>query len=180
MALQLVIVKPDGMKRSIDREVLMYLEETAHAHVLSCRKEHVDKRCATLLYQEHFGKPFYEELIEYITSAPVFVMCVDAEIDYIMAFKRYIRTKYQFSVSQNTMHSSDSESAGEREVSIFFNVKKNPEFILELDGTVYFKEQERAPVVLGIVDDESTFFILVDEFRKNVTCHNPKITVKTV
>jgi nucleoside-diphosphate kinase len=78
MALQrtLVIVKPDGVQRGLVGPILSRLEARG-LKIVGLKLVSVSSDLAARHYAEHLGKPFYEGLLRYITSAPVVVACVE-------------------------------------------------------------------------------------------------------
>ena len=127
----LVLVKPDGYRRGLTGEVLRRIEAKGYTlvalAVLTPSREQLGTH-----YAEHEGKPFYEPLLEFMSSGPVVAMIVEGErviegvrtlagpTDPIAAPPGSIRGDYGVIVRENLIHASDSEESAEREIKIFF------------------------------------------------------------
>ncbi|MDI9620100.1 MAG: nucleoside-diphosphate kinase [Candidatus Nezhaarchaeota archaeon] len=127
----LIIVKPGAVKRGLIGEVLSRLERKG-LKISGLKMLWISREEAEKLYSVHRGKPFYEELIRYITSAPVVVGVIEGD-DAVKVVRRVIgstdpkeaspgtiRGDYGLSVTQNIIHASDSKENAEREIAIFF------------------------------------------------------------
>ncbi|MCS7140177.1 MAG: nucleoside-diphosphate kinase [Candidatus Nezhaarchaeota archaeon] len=128
----LIIIKPGAVVRGLIGEVLSRLEKKG-LKIIGLKMLWMSKKEAEELYSVHKGKPFYEELIRYITSAPVVIGVVEGE-EVIQVVRRVIgptnpkeappgtiRGDYGLSITQNIIHASDSKESAEREIKIFFN-----------------------------------------------------------
>jgi nucleoside-diphosphate kinase len=128
----LVLVKPDGVRRGLAGEVLRRVEAKGYRLVA------LDLRTATrdLLeahYAEHVGKPFYEGLLNYITSGPVVafvlegsnaVVAVRKTIGVTKSFEAEpgsIRGDFALEVGRNLVHASDGVETAQREVALWFS-----------------------------------------------------------
>jgi len=132
MERSLVLVKPDGVQRGLIGEVIGRLEHRG-LRLVSAKFIQVSQELAETHYAIHKGKPFYDGLIEYITSAPVMAMAWDgpnavAAIRQTMGATRpteaapgSIRHDFALEVSRNLTHASDSVENGEKEVALWFN-----------------------------------------------------------
>lgn len=101
--------------------------------VVAARIEHLDKKVCETFYQEHKERPFYGELVEFITSAPVMLMILKGEnavkknreimgdTDPGKAAEGTIRKLFGESIGKNAVHGSDSLESAKREIGIFFN-----------------------------------------------------------
>jgi len=133
MSLQrtLSIIKPDAVKRHLIGAILARFEQqgfniAAAKMVLLSREEAED------FYAEHQGKPFFEPLVEYMMSAPVFVSVLEKENavqDYRTligttnpetAAEGTIRRDFALSQRENSVHGSDSPESAAREIAYFF------------------------------------------------------------
>ncbi|WP_096084450.1 nucleoside-diphosphate kinase [Agaribacterium haliotis] len=128
----LSIVKPDAVSKDIIGKIYSRLE-TAGLRIVAAKMIHMDNTKAGGFYAEHEGKPFYEALVEFMTSGPVMVQVLEGE----NAIKHYrevmgatdpaeaaddtIRKVYAESKSRNAVHGSDSPASAEREIAYFFN-----------------------------------------------------------
>ncbi len=131
----LILVKPDGVKRGLSGEVLRRIEAKGYSLVA------VEMRTATeeLLakhYEEHIGKPFYESLVEFMSSGPSLAVVAEGErviegfrslagaTDPTVAAPGTIRgdlaRQWSTKVIQNIVHGSDSPESAAREIAIWF------------------------------------------------------------
>ena len=135
----LIIVKPGAVVRGLIGEVLSRLEKKG-LKIIGLKMLKMSREKAEELYSVHKGKHFYEELINYITSAPVVVGVVEGD-DAIQVVRRIIgptnpkeappgtiRGDYGLSITQNIIHASDSRESAEREVRIFFDERELCEY----------------------------------------------------
>ena len=127
----LVLVKPDGVERGLIGEVTSRLERRG-LRLVAAKFMLVSKQLAETHYAIHKGKPFYDGLIRYITSAPVMAMVWEgpnavAAVRQTMGSTRpteaapgSIRHDFALEVGRNLTHASDSPDNGEKEVSLWF------------------------------------------------------------
>lgn len=126
-----VMVKPDGMQRKLAGEIIRRLESKGLS-IKMAKVLHISSELARKHYVEHREKPFFEELITYITSGPVLAMIwsgVDAiaitrllvgHRSPLQALPGTIRGDYAHTTTENLVHASDSVEAAEREIQLFF------------------------------------------------------------
>jgi nucleoside-diphosphate kinase len=127
----LIIIKPGAVARGLVGEVLSRLEKKG-LKIVGLKMLKMSRGKAEELYSVHKGKHFYEELINYITSAPVVVGVVEGD-DAIQVVRKVIgptnpkeappgtiRGDFGISITQNVIHASDSKESAEREIKIFF------------------------------------------------------------
>ena len=125
------MIKPDGVERALTNEIIAIVED--HDFNITKKKEmHIDEDMAKLHYAEHHDKPFFNDLIEFITSGPVVAMELEGEeavsrLRELMgatnpsdAEPGTIRAKYGTELEKNVVHGSDSPESAERELNIFF------------------------------------------------------------
>jgi nucleoside-diphosphate kinase len=134
----LVLVKPDGVQRGLIGEVIGRLERRG-LRLVAAKFIQVSHELAETHYAIHKGKPFYDGLIKYITSAPVMAMAWEgpnavAAIRQTMGATRpteaapgTIRHDFALEVGRNLTHASDSVENGETEVALWFR----PEELLD-------------------------------------------------
>ncbi|MDT7872156.1 MAG: nucleoside-diphosphate kinase [Sulfolobaceae archaeon] len=130
-----VMIKPDGVKRRLVGEIISRFEKRGF-NIVAMKMVHIDRTTAERLYEEHKGKSFFEELINYITSGPVVCMVVEGEEAVTVVRKMIgntdpkeappgtIRGDYALTKAENVIHASDSEEKAKREMSIFFVEKE--------------------------------------------------------
>ena len=128
----LVLIKPDGVSRGLVGEVISRIERKGLT-LAAVELKRVDRDLAEQHYAEHAGKPFFESLIEFITSSPVLAICAEGERA-IAAFRQLaggtdpvekaapgsIRGDFGLEVQYNLVHGSDSTESAERELKLWF------------------------------------------------------------
>lgn len=127
----LVLVKPDGVQRGLIGEIIKRLENRG-LRLIGGKFLQVSRELAEEHYGIHQGKPFYESLLDYITSAPVMAMAWDgpnavAAVRQTMGATRpteaapgSIRHDFGLEIGRNLTHASDSQENGEKEVALWF------------------------------------------------------------
>ena len=128
----LLIVKPDAVRRGLIGEVLARIERKG-LRIREMRMMRIDRELAEEHYGEHRGKPFFEELVEFITSGDVVVARVEGEqaisvlrtlmgpTDPAQAPPGTIRGDLGLLITENLVHGSDSPGSAERELKLFFD-----------------------------------------------------------
>jgi nucleoside-diphosphate kinase len=131
MERSLVLVKPDAMRRDLAGEVIARLEKLG-LKLVALKMLHPDKALAHRHYAVHKGKPFYDDLVDYISSAPIVAAVFEGEravdkirqamgaTDPAQAEKGTIRGDFGLSIGENSVHGSDSPENAEVEISLFF------------------------------------------------------------
>lgn len=127
----LVICKPDAVERRLVGEVISRLERKG-LRIAEMRMMTIDKELAGRHYGEHAGKPFYDDLVAFITRGPVVVMIVEgpeapAVVRSLMgatnprqAAPGTIRGDLAVELTENLVHGSDSPESAAREIALFF------------------------------------------------------------
>lgn len=127
-----LMVKPDGVQRGLIGKVITRLEERG-LKIVAMRMLTIDEGLAKRHYQEHEGKPFFQPLVDFITSGPVAAMVLEgddaiAQVRTMMGAtdpKRSapgtIRGDFGMYLSRNVVHGSDSPESAAREISLFFS-----------------------------------------------------------
>ncbi|WP_290899807.1 nucleoside-diphosphate kinase [Ferroglobus sp.] len=127
-----VMVKPDGVKRGLIGEVIKRIEQKG-LKIVAMKMIEVSKELAEKHYAEHKEKPFFQNLISYITSGPVVAMVVEGKeavkvmrnlvgkTNPIEASPGTIRGDFAMDIGRNVVHASDSIESAEREISLFFS-----------------------------------------------------------
>ena len=127
----LVLVKPDGVRRGLAGEVVGRLERKGY-DLRGARLIRITKTLAREHYAEHKGKPFFGELVDFITSGPVLAVAVRGEnaiagVRTMMGATNpadsapgTIRGDFATLLSENVVHGSDSPASARRELRLFF------------------------------------------------------------
>jgi nucleoside-diphosphate kinase len=127
----LILVKPDAFARNLSGEIIARFERKG-LRLAALKQMTMARELAERHYAEHEGKPFYEELVTFITSGPLVAMvlegdqAVDAARQVIGATNPLeaspgsIRGDFAIAVGQNMVHGSDSPDSAAREVALFF------------------------------------------------------------
>ena len=128
----LVLVKPDAMRRALAGEIVARLERRG-LELKAARLLTVDRTLAEEHYAEHAEKPFFGELVEFITSGPTLALVVEGEgaiatvrktmgaTDPVNAEPGTIRGDLALSMPDNLVHGSDSPESAEREIALWFS-----------------------------------------------------------
>jgi len=127
----LSIIKPDAVAKNVLGKILDRFE-SAGLKVVAIKMLHLDKDMAEGFYAEHKGKPFFDKLINFMTSGPVVVQVLSGEnaiktnrdlmgnTNPEEAAAGTIRSDFAESIDANAVHGSDSSESAEREISYFF------------------------------------------------------------
>jgi nucleoside-diphosphate kinase len=127
-----VMIKPDAFSRGLSGEILARFERRGFT-LRGLRMLRVTEELAGRHYEEHVGKAFYPELVEFITSGPVVAMVIEgpdavATVRTMMGATNpldsapgTIRGDYALEIGQNIIHGSDSPESAEREIAIYFS-----------------------------------------------------------
>ena len=146
----LVLVKPDGVQRGLIGEIINRLERRG-LRMVAAKFIQVSQELAETHYAIHKGKPFYDGLIKYITSAPVMAMVWEgpnavAAVRQTMGATRptdaapgSIRHDFALEVGRNLTHASDSVENGEKEVALWFNTAELVEWKRDTDQWIFEK-----------------------------------------
>ena len=125
------IVKPDGVARNLIGEVLSRFEK-AGLKVIAARMVHLSQRDAEGFYAVHAARPFFKDLVKYMTSGPVLVQVLEGEnaiaknreimgaTDPKKAAPGTIRADLAESIEANTVHGSDAPETAAEEIAYFF------------------------------------------------------------
>lgn len=125
------IIKPNAMKKNaIGAIVSMF--ETSNLKIAAAKLAHLSKQQCEEFYAEHKERPFFGELVEFMTSGPVLLMCLSGEgaiaknreimgaTNPAEAAEGTIRKKFGDSMGENAVHGSDSPESAQRELGLFF------------------------------------------------------------
>lgn len=126
----LIILKPDAVQRGLIGNIISRIEEKGYA-IESMNMKELTREELNYHYEEHKEKPFFRELVEYMSSGPVVIMTVCGEntikgmrrlagaTDPLEAEAGSIRGMYALIKTENLIHSSDSPESARREVAFF-------------------------------------------------------------
>ncbi len=127
----LILVKPDAFERALTGEVIARFERKG-LRIVALKHMVVQRELAEEHYAEHREKPFFGELVEFITSGPLVAMVLEGH-EAVTAARQVIgatnplevapgsiRGDYALEVQTNMVHGSDSNESAERETGIFF------------------------------------------------------------
>jgi len=127
----LVLIKPDGVQRGLIGAILARLEARGLKPV-ALKLMHMDRELAARHYAEHRGKPFYDSLVQFITSAPIVAAVFEGpraveavrsamgKTNPVEAAPGTIRGDLGLELTHNLIHGSDSPASAQREVALFF------------------------------------------------------------
>ena len=125
------IIKPNGVKKNVIGDVIAHFEK-AGLHVAAAKLTVISRKKCEDFYAEHKARPFFGELVDFMTSGPVMLMVLSGEgaimknreimgaTDPKKAAPGTIRAKHGDSVGENTVHGSDSAESAAREIALFF------------------------------------------------------------
>jgi nucleoside-diphosphate kinase len=127
----LVLIKPDAVRRGLVGEVLRRIERK-DLRIVAMDLRTLDVGTAKTHYAEHTGKPFFDPLVEFITSGPLVAVVAEGPraieafralagaTDPVRALPGTIRGDYSLIVQSNIVHGSDGADSADREIKIFF------------------------------------------------------------
>ena len=126
------IIKPDAVKRNLIGHINQMIE-SSDIKILASKKIYLTKNQAEIFYEVHRERPFFNSLVEYMTSGPVQVQVLEGE-DVVAKYRKImgatnpaeaeegtIRRLYAESIEANSVHGSDSEENAKIEISFFFS-----------------------------------------------------------
>jgi|TARA_B100001093_G_scaffold201556_1_gene193654 nucleoside-diphosphate kinase len=128
----LSIIKPDATSKNIIGKIIDRFEENG-LKVVAGKLIHMDQAKASGFYAEHEGRPFFPNLVEYMTSAPVFVQVLEGDNAILKnrelmgatnpseADPGTIRADFAETIDANAVHGSDSTDSAAREINYFFD-----------------------------------------------------------
>ena len=128
----LCIIKPDAVKKNVIGEIIAMITEKGFS-ILGLKMLHLSQRDAGAFYAIHAERPFYNDLVSFMTSGPVVVIALEKEnavadwrtligaTDPAEAEEGTIRKRFASSKGENAVHGSDSEENGRNEVAFYFS-----------------------------------------------------------
>ena len=143
-----VMLKPDAVLRRLMGTVLTRFEERG-LKLVAVKMMNISEELAKEHYGEHKEKPFFNDLVSYITSAPVLAMVIEGD-DCISLIRKMvgatnpkeadlgtIRGDYALDTGRNIIHASDSPASAKREIALFFNDSEINEYSLPEESLIY-------------------------------------------
>jgi nucleoside-diphosphate kinase len=131
MERSLVLIKPDAMERGLGGTIIGRLQQQG-LKLLALKMLHMDEALAKRHYAIHEGKPFFEDLVRYITSTPIIASVFEGEnavdtirqamgtTDPTRAETGTIRADYGMDIQRNATHASDAPETARVEIALFF------------------------------------------------------------
>lgn len=131
----LVLIKPDAVRGKHIGDIVKIYEEKG-LKILAMKMLQMDEKLASKHYEEHIGRPYYDDLMGFMTSGPIIAVVLEGEgaianvraingkTNPAEAAEGTIRKLYAASGSRNAVHASDSPENAAREISIFFNASE--------------------------------------------------------
>jgi nucleoside-diphosphate kinase len=143
-----VMLKPDAVLRRLMGTVLIRFEERG-LKVVAAKMMTISEELAKEHYGEHKEKPFFNDLVSYITSAPVLAMVIEGD-DCISLIRKMvgatnpkeadlgtIRGDYALDTGRNIIHASDSPASAKREIALFFEDSEVCNYSLPDESLIY-------------------------------------------
>ena len=127
----LILVKPDAFARGLTGEIIARFERKG-LHIVALKHMQMDQALAEQHYAEHEGKPFFGELVDFITSGPLVAFVLEGHeavtaarqvigaTNPLEATTGSIRGDFALEIGQNMVHGSDSNESAAREAALFF------------------------------------------------------------
>ena len=131
----LSIIKPDAVGKNVIGEIYTRFEK-AGLKIIAAKMQQLDEKSAGGFYAEHEGRPFYPDLIKFMTSGPVMIQALEGEGAVLKnrdlmgatnpadAEAGTIRADFAQSIDANAVHGSDSATSAEREIAYFFSAEE--------------------------------------------------------
>ena len=148
MEKSLVLIKPDAVQRALAGEITRRLEKKG-LKIVAMKMLRMDKDLAQRHYAVHKGKPFFDDLVRFITSGPIIAVVFEGnsaveivrhvmgETDPIRAQPGTIRGDFGIDIGYNLIHGSDSPENASKEIDLFFSADEIFEYGRELDTWIY-------------------------------------------
>ncbi len=128
----LVLIKPDAFDKHYSGDIIKRYEQEGF-RIVAMKLLKMDERLASIHYAEHIGRPYYKDLVGFMTSGPLIAMVLEGEnaiarvreingkTNPAEAAEGTIRKQFAASGRRNAVHASDSPASAKREISIFFS-----------------------------------------------------------
>jgi nucleoside-diphosphate kinase len=133
----LVMLKPDAVQRRLIGELIKRIE-AKHLNIVAMKMIRIEGKLAQTHYGEHREKPFFKELVQFVTGGPVVTMIVEGPnaisvmrammgaTNPFNAAPGTIRGDFGLDLTQNLIHGSDSPESAQREIALFFKENETP------------------------------------------------------
>lgn len=143
-----LMVKPDGVQRNLIGEIVNRIERKGF-QLVGAKLMQISNELASEHYGEHKERPFFGELVDFITSGPVFAMVWEGEnviktaremmgkTNPAEAAPGTIRGDFGVTVGKNVIHGSDSPESAEREINLFFDQKELVSYTKQDQSWIY-------------------------------------------
>lgn len=143
-----LMVKPDGVQRNLVGEIISRFEKKGFK-IIGLKMFRISRDLAEKHYGEHVGKPFFEPLVDFITSGPVVAMVIEGKnavsaaremmgaTDPLKAAPGTIRNSFGIDMGRNVIHGSDSPVSAAREIGLFFKEEELVVYDRDLDRWIY-------------------------------------------
>jgi nucleoside-diphosphate kinase len=144
----LIIVKPDGVQRHLAGEIITRFERKG-LKLVAAKFMQISEQLARQLYDVHKGKPFFEGMVKYLSSAPTLVTVWEGKGVINIARKMIgstfgysaepgtIRGDFSCSTRYNLVHGSDGDASAEQEIKLFFTAAEIADYELSNSGWLY-------------------------------------------
>ncbi|SFR04514.1 nucleoside-diphosphate kinase [Desulfoscipio geothermicus] len=143
-----VMIKPDGVQRNLVGEIISRFEKKG-LKIVALKMLQISRELADRHYGEHKGKPFFEPLVQYITSGPVVAMVLEGKdavttvrdmmgpTNPLKAAPGTIRGTFGMDIGRNVVHGSDAPESAAREIALFFAPEEIIEYNKNVDTWLY-------------------------------------------
>jgi nucleoside-diphosphate kinase len=147
MERSLVLIKPDAIQRGLAGAIINRLQQVG-LRLVAIKMIHLDKALAQRHYAVHTSKPFFKQVVEYITSAPIIAIVFEGEAAVAVVRKTMgttdptkaevgtIRGDFGLNIERNAVHGSDSIETAEEEIKLFFAQDEIFSYLSEADSQV--------------------------------------------
>jgi nucleoside-diphosphate kinase len=148
MERSLVLIKPDAVQRGLAGEIISRLERKG-LKIVAMKMLHMDTKLAERHYAVHKGKPFFDDLVRFITSSPFIAIVFQGknaveiirqlmgETNPAKASSGTIRGDFGIDITHNLIHGSDSLENASTEIDLFFSAEEICNYDREMDAWVY-------------------------------------------
>jgi len=148
MERSLVLIKPDAVQRALAGQIISRLERKG-LKIVAMKMLRMDKDLANRHYAVHKGKPFFDDLVGFITSGPLVAIVFQGEnavqvirqmmgeTDPVKATAGTIRGDFGIDIGHNLVHGSDSPENASKEIDLFFSPREILDYRRELDTWIY-------------------------------------------